>query len=323
VFDWSGIQDVGQMYSTYTVGDGLGIWDDAWPAGGSTNPISGAYAQQFMSARGSKSFLMPISTFQYKHNQWGNWVRNGEMTLPLRIQQVVDIKPQFVEILTWNDEGEGHYVGQPWPDSNPVPGQTLSYDHTPWLELYAAMIRSYKYGVPLGPAPGNQVQGAFWYRQIFKYYQCNDPAGPPANLGASSDSLNVALVLSQAATVTVRSGGSTTSFQGQPGLNHWQVPLGVGVQSVTVGSYTSTGGKVVYGDCSGTGQVYNFNYQVVGVQSGSIGGQRTADEPGTSGGLSGGAIAGIVVGCVAAAVLVVVAVALLISRSNKQEIERF
>ncbi len=52
----------------------------------------------------------------------------------------------FVEVNTWNDYGESHYIGpiegiqpnsQAWVDG---------YDHTPWLDLYKYYIAAYKTG---------------------------------------------------------------------------------------------------------------------------------------------------------------------------------
>jgi len=322
IFDWSGLP-ISSTYSTYDIVDGLGTWDSAWTSSGAGRvDVSAEQDNAYMSARGQKSYLMPISTFQYKHNQWGNWIRRGENTLPLRMEQILRVKPEFIEILTWNDAGEGHYMGNLYSTQIDavMASQTLQYDHRGWQTLLKALIRSYKSNVPLAPSAGLIAEGAMWYRQLFLTDYCNDPQGPPSNLGDSSDLLVVSLLLSKPLAVDIKSGSNNViTYTGTVGLNTWQVPLGRGTQTVTirnvggspVASVSSSAQKGVWNDCSGTGQVYNFNYQVVsitasGASAASVGtvnveaeeDQSEVASSTTRSGFTGGETAGIVLGSV-------------------------
>lgn len=40
-----------------------------------------------------------------------DWYRIGEVNMPQRFEQVLALQPDLVELITWNDAGESHYVG--------------------------------------------------------------------------------------------------------------------------------------------------------------------------------------------------------------------
>lgn len=43
-----------------------------------------------------------LSTLQYKHCCNADpWYRNGETTLPERMNQILKLSPEFTEIITW------------------------------------------------------------------------------------------------------------------------------------------------------------------------------------------------------------------------------
>jgi hypothetical protein len=92
------------------VADGLFNWD-AWPEG--KNDKTTASDQAFRAALGGKPYMMPVSPWFFTNLPgWNkNWLWKGDGLWDLRWRQVAEVKPEYVQILTWNDFGESHYIG--------------------------------------------------------------------------------------------------------------------------------------------------------------------------------------------------------------------
>jgi len=99
--------------------------------------------------------------------------RRGEQNLEYRFGQVLKLKPDFVEIQTWNDAGESHYMGNSWPE--PLIGSNIgtytdAYDHTGYYQILPAFIKSYKAGASstfgMVPTNGALAQGTFWHHTL-------------------------------------------------------------------------------------------------------------------------------------------------------------
>jgi hypothetical protein len=90
--------------------DGLMSWD-AWPSG--TQPMNTTEDLDWMSVLNGRPYIMPVSPWFYTNlKRFGkNWVWRGDDLWYDRWQQVLELDPEYVEILTWNDYGESHYIG--------------------------------------------------------------------------------------------------------------------------------------------------------------------------------------------------------------------
>ncbi|KAK7756794.1 Glucan endo-1,3-alpha-glucosidase agn1 [Diatrype stigma] len=90
--------------------DGLFSWE-AWPNGATDMTTTGD--ESYISALAGKPYMMPVSPWFYTNlpGYGKNWVWRGEGLWYDRWQQVMEIQPEFVEIITWNDYGESHYIG--------------------------------------------------------------------------------------------------------------------------------------------------------------------------------------------------------------------
>ncbi|KAL7927008.1 glycosyl hydrolase family 71 domain-containing protein [Trichoderma austrokoningii] len=131
--DWSGWPN--NFFSTYTVADGVFSWESAWPATntGVSNVTDSVDQNLLQQARAAgKVYLMPLSSFQFKYLGTGqDYYRIGEVNLPQRFEQVLDLQPDLVELITWNDAGEGHYVGNISRNKSPTrPLETMPMDST-------------------------------------------------------------------------------------------------------------------------------------------------------------------------------------------------
>ena len=131
--------------------------------------------------------LPALSSLQFKHidpNQ--NFYRIGELNLPERIEQALALQPDFVEIVTWNDAGESHYIGNNWPEAiagaPAIQAYANGYDHTSWQDVLAPFIAAYKRGATsLGAVTSfGDFAGAFWYRPLLRDGACTgDALGKP------------------------------------------------------------------------------------------------------------------------------------------------
>ncbi|KAB8071772.1 glycoside hydrolase [Aspergillus leporis] len=95
---------------SYEQVDGLMSWT-AWPNG--TDEMTTEVDKEYVEALNGKPYIMPVSPWFYtnmvRYNK--NWVWQGDDLWYTRWQQVLEIEPEYVEILTWNDYGESHYIG--------------------------------------------------------------------------------------------------------------------------------------------------------------------------------------------------------------------
>ncbi|KAL3483410.1 glycosyl hydrolase family 71-domain-containing protein [Aspergillus germanicus] len=249
----------GQLSEFNNIVDGYFSWDSAWPAltngpvnvtaGGDTNVITFAHGAQ-------KDYMMGISPLQYKDLNGETWYRVGEANLPERMEQILAIKPDFTEFITWNDAGESHYIGNVWEEGYDPAIITYAnndqWPHHAWQPL----------------PPSDAPIGVMWYRGMLSSCAGNQPQ----NADAALDAVNYAIVLpasSAGLMVQVTSGGNIlTTIDLQPGLNYAAVTgMGVGTQRVEI---LNGDGAVVMG-ATGSVEVTdsstcNFNYYVVGLQ---------------------------------------------------------
>ncbi len=219
-----------------------------------------------------------LSSLQFKHIDGGqNWYRRGELSLPERIAQVLELQPDFVEIITWNDSGESHYIGNCWPEAiegaPAIQAYSNGFDHTGWQAVLAPFITAYKNGATSisDVTPFGEFAGAFWYRTLLKSASCSgDGLGKPSGSENAEDLINIAVLLpasTSGVNISVYSGGNLVStLPTTAGLNMAAVGIKTGAQKVelvnSAGQVIGAGSSTmdVAADTSG---VCNFNYQVV------------------------------------------------------------
>ncbi|KAL1949763.1 hypothetical protein VTO73DRAFT_8644 [Trametes versicolor] len=279
--DYGGATYDANFFNNYPVVDGVMSWESAWPevSDGLVNVSSSKDQTALTNARAAgKLYMMPLSSVQFKHIDSGqNWYRIGELNLPLRVSQVLALQPDFVEIITWNDSGESHYIGNCWPEAiagaPAIQAYSNGYDHTHWQDVLAPFIVAYKNGATSlsSVTPFGAFAGAFWYRPLLKAASCSgDGLGKPSGWQNAQDLINIAMLLpstSSGVTLRVTSGGTVVAtLATKPGLNFASVPIRSGSQRVELvaanGSIMGAGSSTqdVVSDTSG---VCNFNYQVV------------------------------------------------------------
>lgn len=66
---------------------------------------------------------MVVSPIQFKHTNGNqNWYRRSELNFGERLSQIFDLQPDMVELVTWNDVGEGHNMGHFYNEAINFPG---------------------------------------------------------------------------------------------------------------------------------------------------------------------------------------------------------
>jgi Glycosyl hydrolase family 71 len=232
--DWSSLGPAG-FASHLNIADGAFSWD-AWPEGArdKTTDADNAWMQML----GGKPFMMPVSPWFYTNMpNWGkNWLWRGDDLWYDRWQEVVRLQPSMVQILTWNDFGEAHYIGPIHEGGIPdgahyVPGMP----HEAWLKFLPHYIDAYKSGNNTS-LDEHEEAITYWYKVNPGWSGStggttgNNPGqGQPAVAPqfVSQDKVFVSVLVAQPSDVAVQIGG------GQPtplramlsGINHFSVPL--------------------------------------------------------------------------------------------------
>ncbi|KAK5683156.1 hypothetical protein LTS10_004687 [Elasticomyces elasticus] len=168
--DWTSLGPEG--FSTDLV-DGAFSWD-MWPDGAenASTAADSAWVDWLSPAR--KSYMMGVSPMFYTDLPAYNkaWVWRGDDMWWRRWQQVLEVLPDFVEIVTWNDFGESHYVGpiyHPGVPNTPTANATAyvdGYSHQAWLRTLPYQIAAYKHAYNASkPAPTvAKDKIVYWYR---------------------------------------------------------------------------------------------------------------------------------------------------------------
>lgn len=215
-----------------------------WPSGPSDSDNTKDLAWQ--NALGGKTFMMGISPWFFTDLPAYNkaFVWRGDDTWHLRWEEVLSVNTDILEIVSWNDFGESHYIG-PIYDSG-IPSATNAdahwyvdnMPHDSWRDFLPFYIAQYKNGAP-PTVTKDQLQ--YWYRltpgaagsnggvtgnncksniNIYGYEQCYDPNT------IMEDNIFFSALLQSAANVTVQVGNNAAvSYPGSTGINHWSQPF--------------------------------------------------------------------------------------------------
>ncbi|GMM33555.1 hypothetical protein DASC09_008800 [Saccharomycopsis crataegensis] len=233
--DWT---DLGtpEVVAAETVIDGAFSWD-AWPNG--PNNKTTISDTEYKSSLESKPYMMPVSPWFYTNlPQWDkNWLWRGDDLWYERWLQVLDINPALVEIISWNDFGESHYIGPIYEMGIPS-GASWYVDgmkHDGWRALLPFFIDAYKSG-ELNAKPTEDVL-SFWYK--ITPNTAGGTGGTTGNTASqgqtiypvsevSEDLIFVSVIAKNTATLSIQIGGtsSITSFPISAGPNFYSIPMG-------------------------------------------------------------------------------------------------
>ncbi|KAL4886329.1 glycosyl hydrolase family 71-domain-containing protein [Aspergillus karnatakaensis] len=201
--DWTSLAPSG-LHTVHDVVDGHFSWD-AWPVGAQEKDTSSDEA--WINALSGKPYMMPVSPWFYTNlPQWNkNWLWRGDDLWHYRWHQVIELQPALVQILSWNDYGETHYIG---PIFEPgIPDGAERYvkgsPHDAWRALLPYYIDAYRRQsgrLGLSQTPSAQKYPISYTDKIVYWYRLN-PSTSGGSGGTTGNSLNM----------------------GQPGLNPGEV----------------------------------------------------------------------------------------------------
>ncbi|UPK92795.1 hypothetical protein LCI18_003730 [Fusarium solani-melongenae] len=252
------------------------------PWGGSTNGIDGALNwmgwpndgnnkapkngksvsvadgdNNYLNWLGGKKYMAPVSPWFFTHFgpevDWSkNWVFPGGSLIFDRWNEVLQKGFPMVEILTWNDYGESHYIGPLKSKHNDDGSSKWVNDmpHNGWLDLSKPYIAAYKNKDTNVAKYIDKDQLVYWYRRNLKSLNCdstdttsnNPPPNPnenyfmgrPDGWDTMEDVVYVVSLLKSAGTVVITSGGNSVTKDVGAGATLIKVNAGVGKQTFTL-----------------------------------------------------------------------------------------
>ncbi|GHJ87956.1 hypothetical protein NliqN6_4358 [Naganishia liquefaciens] len=253
-----------EKFSTYDF-DAFVNWGAAWPS--STSDIDMADDKYTMSKLGTRKLIATVSPIFFTHFSWKNWLyRSDDFMMSQKLEQLLCMRNQIdqIEIISWNDYGEAHYIGDIGGDQPPESRlYTTGIPHTDILPLIKYYATAWKNGaypkitqdqvfIMARPHPANAVASG-------------DSIGAPTGRDRSQDNFYAQVHLTAPAVVYLKTNNQSTTFNGVAGVNRFEAPLeidsgvevlvgrnGATVMSVTIPDYTFTANPVRY----------NFNYYI-------------------------------------------------------------
>ncbi|EPQ50592.1 glycoside hydrolase [Gloeophyllum trabeum ATCC 11539] len=247
-------------FSTYNdVMNGAFNWNSGWPISLTTDTyISGIAA---MSNDGhNRAYMAAVSPWFFTH--YGpdtynkNWIYLADWHLyPRRWQNLVSLRDSvdIVEIVTWNDYGESHYIG-PIEGAQPMSEAWVNgFDHQGWLDMTPYFITAFK----TGSYPTITKDKIYlWARPHPRNATASDPVGPPTSYQLDQDQLWAVVMTTASSTVTLSTSSTNSkTFSVNAGLSLLNIPLTPG--GSMSGTVTRNGQTVA--SLSPTGYTFNPN----------------------------------------------------------------
>ncbi|EIW68225.1 hypothetical protein TREMEDRAFT_44661 [Tremella mesenterica DSM 1558] len=255
------------QFKTLTWLDGEFNWNSGWPMGSANLDTSSDTL--YINDLGNKTYMPAVSpcffTYYGPNSYNKDWIyRSDDWLLATRMEQLIGLRNKFdmVELISWNDYGESHYVGPIRADQPMSQGWTNNMPHTAWLPI----IKLYSQAFKTGSYPSSSDSLYLWSRPHPKAATPTSPSNPrPSGADNTDDNLYVLVTLSSAATVNINSGANKASFSLPSGISK----LSIGSAAGTIGANIVRGSTTVKSyDSSGTFTYvakptdYNFNYFV-------------------------------------------------------------
>ena len=176
---------------------------------------------------GGKTYMAPVSPWFFTNFPSKAWNFPGDLLWFRRWNEILALAPQMIEIITWNDYGESHYVGPDADTSKHSDDGSSAWangmPHGGWLEMAEPYIAAFKAGAKEISVQEDKL--VYWYRGSPKA-----ACGSFDGIDTLQDAVFVVALLKSAGTVTVSSGANTQSFEAPAGASAFQVAMGTGKQ---------------------------------------------------------------------------------------------
>jgi glucan endo-1,3-alpha-glucosidase len=150
---------------------------------------------------------------------------------PTRWENLVGLRDQvdIVELVTWNDYGESHYLKDPTAaDAQPnSQAWVTGFSHAGWLDMTAYYAAAFK----TGAYPAVRTDKVYvWARPHAHGAQAPDPVGAPANAALTADAVWAVVLATAPGTLVLDTGapGGPQAFAVVPGANKFSAPIAPG-----------------------------------------------------------------------------------------------
>ena len=186
-----------------------------------------------------------------------NWLHAQDSNIYIdRWVELLKLKPNYIEVISWNDYGESHYIGpaDTTPESELMQPDRPDYygnlDHSAFLKMSTIFIKTFKAGDTTVTVTADEEDVFFFYRpQPVKNIPSDDAypdnAWPlPENASSIEDNVYVVPFLSEPATIYLNSGGNTTSMDAPSFLSKGAVLFG---SPAKMGSQVLTASRPING----------------------------------------------------------------------------
>ncbi|GAP93303.1 putative glycoside hydrolase family 71 protein [Rosellinia necatrix] len=264
--DWAslGAQGVGSKLSLI---DGAFNWG-AWPEANQLTMSTGNDVA-YKSVLQGKPYMMGVSPYFYTNLPGKNWYSSSDSLWFDRWKQVLDIKPEYIEIITWNDYGESSYINAPI-SHQVVPGADTyvnGFDHTAFRFVLPYFISAYKAGNANVAVPSEGAMA--WYRTT-PATVCSDggtvwgQGGGASAAGGTKGVVSIIALTNAPTNINVKIGNGdggqsvgATSTVGK--ASFYQVPINgrTGPVTITLNGRSTTGPEIT-NNCPSSGHI-NFN----------------------------------------------------------------
>lgn len=247
--------------------DGELNWNSGWPMGSSNLDTSSDV--EYMADLGNKTYMPAVSpcffTYYGPSSYNKNWIyRSDNWLLATRMEALIAMRAKFdmIELISWNDYGESHYVGPVRADQPNSQGWTTGMPHTSWLSMLSIYAHAFKTGSYASYSDAIWM----WSRPHPKAATATNPTNArPTNWDYTDDNVYALVTLSSAATVVVHTGANTATWNLPAGINKLSVGSAAGSIGVNI---TRSGTLVKSYDSKGhftyttAPTDYNYNYFV-------------------------------------------------------------
>ncbi|ODN83711.1 hypothetical protein L202_01805 [Cryptococcus amylolentus CBS 6039] len=247
--------------------DGEFNWNSGWPIG--STALDTSSDTTYLAALGNKEYMAAASpaffTYYGPTSYNKNWIyRSDDWLLARRFEQIISqrVSIDLIELISWNDYGESHYLGPIRTDQPNSQGWTDGMPHTAWLTVVSYYASAFK----TGSYSAGSDQLVLWSRPHPKAATPSAATNSrPTNWNYTDDNLYVWVALKSAATVSITSGSNTVSWSLAAGVSKLSVASSAGTigasivrSGSTIKSYSSSGSF----NYTTTPTDYNYNYFV-------------------------------------------------------------
>jgi glucan endo-1,3-alpha-glucosidase len=216
--------------NAYPFVDGLFRWIN--PSLGFANEIKVDADYAALRAATGKTWMAGVAPWFFTHYNSKNWGNPEDDQIFFdKWERLLELQPDFIELVTWNDHGESSYLG---PVEGVIEDQTWArLSHDALLDLSSYYHIAFKTGRK--PAITEEKAYYFYRTHSLNAKATNDPLGMPEEMKMQKDHIFVITMLASAASVVIKSGSKTYDPIAVPaGLYKIGVPFQQGAQTVTV-----------------------------------------------------------------------------------------